>query len=87
MAELKLATLCGTHAFECEMFLGCQFNSEGTMEPWPSGRMLYRKSISLGNNPSVVWSRQVTSSLCHIVSVNKKGRITTCGFLGKRRDR
>lgn len=57
------------------------------MEPWPSGRMLYRKSISLGNNPSVVWSRQVTSSLCHIVSVNKKGRITTCGFLGKRRDR
>lgn len=52
---------CGTRAFEFEMFLACQPNSQGTTEPGPSGRRLRRKSLSLGNSPSAV------EQACHLV--------------------
>lgn len=45
----------------------------------------YAGSRSVWGIVPLLWSRPVTQSLCLIVSVNEKGRTTTCEYPGKRR--
>ena len=77
--------LCSLGPMPLNLNLACQFNSVGTTEPQPRGRMLCKKPLGLGDSPSTGQIRAVTEPFCASLSVNKQGRVTSCVHSGKKK--